>query len=151
MAEENKVGAAPSALHGESDKVADTVAGVTPINEAGRQGAAAEADEERKRREAALAATEEAATVEERKRRETAALEERKRHEAALAAAAIQAENAVDVLRKGRELERGEFIMPRRIMQAYTEVDGKFFAKDSNRMMFHDQGDKLAKIGRAHV
>lgn len=52
--------------------------------------------------------------------------------------------NTVDVNRTGKELERGEFIMPRRIAQAYTEVDGKFFAKDSNRVMFEDRGNKLA-------
>jgi hypothetical protein len=52
--------------------------------------------------------------------------------------------NTVDVNRTGKELERGEFIMPRRITQAYNEVDGKFFAKDSNRVMFEDRGSKLA-------
>ncbi|HHW4679563.1 MAG TPA: LPD7 domain-containing protein [Xylella sp.] len=52
--------------------------------------------------------------------------------------------NSVDVQRSGKELERGDFIVPRRITQAYTEVDGKFYAKDSNRVMFEDKGDKLA-------
>jgi hypothetical protein len=52
--------------------------------------------------------------------------------------------NSVDVQRSGKELERGDFIVPRRITQAYTEVDGKFFAKDSNRVMFEDKGEKLA-------
>ena len=52
--------------------------------------------------------------------------------------------NAVDVQRSGKELERGDFIVPRRITQAYTEVDGKFYAKDSNRVMFEDKGEKLA-------
>lgn len=87
---------------------------------------------------------------------------ERERREAAAAAAATAAalaspatskaaersddkeENSVDVQRKGAELERGEFIVPRRITQAYTEHEGKFFAKDTSRMMFHDQGEKLA-------
>lgn len=53
-------------------------------------------------------------------------------------------DNSFDVRRKGTELERGEFIIPRRITQAYTEQDGKFYAKDTSRMMFHDQGEKLA-------
>jgi hypothetical protein len=52
--------------------------------------------------------------------------------------------NEVDVQRTGKELERGDFIVPRRITQAYTEVDGKFFAKESNRVMFEDKGEKLA-------
>ena len=52
--------------------------------------------------------------------------------------------NSVDVQRSGKELERGDFIVPRRITQAYTEVDGKFYAKDSNRVMFEDKGEKLA-------
>lgn len=52
--------------------------------------------------------------------------------------------NAVGVQRTGKELERGDFIVPRRITQAYTEVEGKFFAKDSNRVMFEDKGEKLA-------
>ncbi|MDQ1817755.1 LPD7 domain-containing protein [Massilia sp. CCM 9210] len=54
------------------------------------------------------------------------------------------ADNSVDVRRKGGELERGEFIIPRRITQNYTEQDGKFYAKETSRMMFHDQGEKLA-------
>ncbi len=53
-------------------------------------------------------------------------------------------DNSFDVKRKGAELERGEFIMPRRIASTYTEHDGKFFAKDTSRMMFHDKGDTLA-------
>jgi hypothetical protein len=68
---------------------------------------------------------------------------ERKRKEAILAAAGEQ-QNTVDVQRKGGELDRGEFILPRRVAQAYTELDGKFYAKDTDRMMFHDQGEKLA-------
>ncbi|MDR0578031.1 MAG: hypothetical protein LBI87_10995 [Candidatus Accumulibacter sp.] len=45
---------------------------------------------------------------------------------------------------KGKELERDEFIVPRRIANTYTEVDGKFYARDSNRLMFEDKGQKLA-------
>ncbi|HHW4669138.1 MAG TPA: LPD7 domain-containing protein [Xylella fastidiosa subsp. multiplex] len=53
--------------------------------------------------------------------------------------------NSVDVQqRTGKELERGDFIVPRRITKTYTEVDGKFYAKDSNRVMFEDKGEKLA-------
>jgi hypothetical protein len=70
------------------------------------------------------------------------AAEQRRRQETIQAA--LAATNSVDVQRKGGELERDEFIIPRRILQSYTEHDGKFFAKDSNRMMFHDQGEKLA-------
>lgn len=57
-----------------------------------------------------------------------------------------QGANAVDVTqRTGKELARGEFIMPRRITQTYTEVEGKFYAKDSKtRVMFEDKGERLA-------
>ncbi|MCW5223640.1 hypothetical protein D5041_21475 (plasmid) [Verminephrobacter aporrectodeae subsp. tuberculatae] len=51
--------------------------------------------------------------------------------------------NTVDVQRSGKELERGEFIMPRRITQTYTEMDHKFFSKTSNRVVFEDKGEKL--------
>jgi hypothetical protein len=74
---------------------------------------------------------------------ELEAVGERKRKEAILAAAGEQ-QNTVDVQRKGGELDRGEFIVPRRVTQAYTELDGKFYAKDTDRMMFQDQGEKLA-------
>lgn len=73
---------------------------------------------------------------------EASAVEKRRREEAIQAA--LAATNSVDVQRKGGELDRDEFIIPRRITLAYTEHEGKFFAKDSNRMMFHDQGEKLA-------
>jgi len=52
--------------------------------------------------------------------------------------------NTVDVARTGKELDRGEFIKPRQIEHAYTEVEGKYYAKDSNRVMFEDRGNKLA-------
>jgi hypothetical protein len=68
-------------------------------------------------------------------------LRQRIERERALAA---QGDNAVLVQPNGRELGKDEFIMPRRITQAYTEVDGKFFAKDSNRVMFEDKGSKIA-------
>jgi len=74
--------------------------------------------------------------------------EERKRQEdraAALAAAALAASNAVSATdKKGGELDAGAFIMPRRIAQNYSEVDGRLYTKDGNRLMFQDQGDKLA-------
>lgn len=92
-----------------------------------------EADKERERQEAAAAAS---AT--------TAALASPAAAGKAADRADDMEDNAVGVQRKGAELERGEFIMPRRITQAYTELDGKFFAKDTSRMMFHDQGEKLA-------
>lgn len=58
---------------------------------------------------------------------------------------AMQGENSVDVQKTGKELESGEFIMPRRITQRYNEVDGKFFSKDARPLvMFVDKGDKLA-------
>ena len=88
--------------------------------------------------------------VAEQRRREEAAEalareERRRREEAAAAAAEAAAElNAATVQRKGGELDREEFIMPRRITQNYAEVAGKFYAKDGNRLMFQDQGDKLA-------
>lgn len=70
--------------------------------------------------------------------------EDLRRRKAREQAQAGQGLNSVDVQRSGKELERGDFIVPRRITQAYTEVDGKFFAKDSNRVMFEDKGEKLA-------
>lgn len=78
--------------------------------------------------------------------REAKDREERRRREeaAALAADAAAEQNSATVERKGVELERDEFIMPRRITQNYAEVDGKFYAKDGNRLMFQDQGNKLA-------
>ena len=60
------------------------------------------------------------------------------------AVSAAEVSNSVDVQRSGRELQREEMIIPRRIIQTYTEVNGKFFAKDSNRLMFEDSGEKLA-------
>lgn len=57
---------------------------------------------------------------------------------------AMQESNTVDVQATGREIERNDLIMPRRLVHAYSEVEGKFFAKDSNRLMFEDRGEKLA-------
>jgi Large polyvalent protein-associated domain 7 len=54
-----------------------------------------------------------------------------------------QTDNSLDLQRNGREMERGDFVMPRKIMHAYSEVEGKFYAKDSTRLMFEDKGDKL--------
>lgn len=70
-------------------------------------------------------------------------LRQRKAREAA---AQGQGENAVNVEKTGKELENGDFIMPRRIVQRYNEVDGKFFTKDAQRpmVMFEDKGNKLA-------
>lgn len=68
-------------------------------------------------------------------------LRKRKLHEQEMASQDI---NTVDVQPTGKELDRGQFIVPRRITQTYTEVDGRFFAKDSNRVMFEDKGEKLA-------
>lgn len=52
--------------------------------------------------------------------------------------------NSFDVQRTGRELGKGDFIMPRQIERGYTEIDGKFYTKDTNRVMFEDKGEKLA-------
>jgi hypothetical protein len=90
---------------------------------------AAAADDARERVDAAL------------KKQAEEELLRRKQRETELAGQGL---NSVDVQRKGREIDRADIILPRRITQAYTEVDGKFFAKDSNRLMFHDKGDKLA-------
>lgn len=70
-------------------------------------------------------------------------LRRRKARETELAGQGL---NSVDVQRSGKELESGEFMMPRQITQAYTEVDGKFYTKDKERpmVMFEDKGDKLA-------
>ncbi|MDM0029135.1 LPD7 domain-containing protein [Variovorax saccharolyticus] len=66
---------------------------------------------------------------------------------AALRNAQPPATNSVDLERRGRELQRAEMIMPRRIVQGYTEINGKFFANDSSRLMFEDKGEKLATSG----
>lgn len=55
-------------------------------------------------------------------------------------------DNAFDVGSKsGHELGTNEFIIPRRIANNYTEVDGKFFSKDVDRprLVFQDKGEKL--------
>lgn len=52
--------------------------------------------------------------------------------------------NAVDVKRSGTELQQGEFIMPKRIANTYTELDGKFFTKDTNRVAFEVTEVKIA-------
>ena len=44
----------------------------------------------------------------------------------------------------GRELESGDFIMPRKITASYVEQDGKFFTKKDNRVAFEDDGKKLS-------
>lgn len=75
------------------------------------------------------------------KKQAEADLQQRKQRETTLA---MQGDNSVNVQRKGREIERDELILPRRIANTYTEVNGKFFAKDSNRLMFEDKGEKLA-------
>ncbi len=59
-------------------------------------------------------------------------------------AQAMQSDNTMDVRPQGTEIEREDLIMPRRLVQTYSEVEGKFFAKDSNRLMFEDRGEKLA-------
>lgn len=57
---------------------------------------------------------------------------------------AAQGLNSVDVQKKGKEIERDDLILPRSLMNNYSEKDGKFFAKDSPRLMFEDKGEKLA-------
>lgn len=57
---------------------------------------------------------------------------------------ATQGLNSVDVQKKGKEIERDDLILPRSLMNNYSENDGKFFAKDSARLMFEDKGEKLA-------
>lgn len=105
----------------------------------GAQSAAAAKDEEAKPQRAT---EEQAAAVD--KGLQDQLEEDLRRRKAREQAQAGQGLNSVDVQRSGKELERGDFIVPRRITQAYTEVDGKFFAKDSNRVMFEDKGEKLA-------
>ena len=73
--------------------------------------------------------------------RETEELRKSTANEAMLAALAT---NSIDVRPVGREIQRDEMILPRRIATAYTEVDGKFYAKDSPRLIFEDKGKKLA-------
>ena len=68
--------------------------------------------------------------------------EKRKRIEAEQLAAG--APNSAEVNATGRELGRGDFIMPRKITSTYVEQDGKFFDKQSNRVAFEDTGKKLS-------
>lgn len=68
-------------------------------------------------------------------------LRKRIANEAMLAALAT---NAIDVQQSGREIKRDEMILPRRIATTYTELEGKFYAKDSSRLIFEDKGNKLA-------
>jgi len=92
-------------------------------------GAGAATDDAQERVDAAL------------KKQEKEELRRRKEREAELAGQGL---NSVDVQRKGKEIERDDIILPRQIVQAYNEVDGKFYAKDSSRVMFEDKGEKLA-------
>jgi len=71
---------------------------------------------------------------------------ERRERDAALASEALQQArnvNSVDVERSGKELDSGEFVLPRRITQNYTEHEGKFYSKEGARLMFEDKGNKL--------
>jgi hypothetical protein len=70
--------------------------------------------------------------------------DERRRRIAREQEQAAQGVNSVDVQRTGKELERDEFIMPRRITQTYTEIDGKFHTNEGNRVAFEDKGNSLA-------
>ena len=56
----------------------------------------------------------------------------------------LSAQNNVEKVLSGREIERVDMLLPVRIEKSYDEQNGKFFAKDSNRLMFEDKGDKLA-------
>ena len=55
----------------------------------------------------------------------------------------IQGNNTMDLVKKGREINREEIIMPRVITKSYSEQNGKFYAKADNRLMFEDKGTKL--------
>lgn len=68
-------------------------------------------------------------------------LRRRKEREQTLA---MQGMNSVDLQKSGKELGQDEFIMPRSIQNAYTELNGKFYDKTTNRVVFEDQGQKLA-------
>lgn len=57
---------------------------------------------------------------------------------------ATQGGNTVDVQKSGKEIERDDLILPRALQNNYSEQNGKFFAKDSNRLVFEDKGEKLA-------
>lgn len=68
-------------------------------------------------------------------------LEMRKEREAILASQGI---NSVDVQKKGKEIDRDDLILPRSLTNSYNEQNGKFFAKESSRLMFEDKGEKIA-------
>jgi hypothetical protein len=46
----------------------------------------------------------------------------------------------------GKELGRGDYVVPRSVAHSYTEMDGKFYTKDvkNPRVVFEDQGNKLS-------
>jgi hypothetical protein len=67
-------------------------------------------------------------------------LEKRRASEATQAALAA---NSIDVTRTGKELGANEFIMPIGIKKSYDEVNGNFYAKNSERVMFSDKGHEL--------
>lgn len=68
---------------------------------------------------------------------DVAARKERERIQAA------QGLNSFDMQKKKGNFKQDDLMLPISIKNAYTVVDGKYYAKDSNRIMFEDKGDKL--------
>lgn len=75
------------------------------------------------------------------KKQEEKDLSKRKEREAIQASQGL---NSVDVQKNGKEINRDDLILPRALINSYSEKDGKFFAKNTDRLMFEDKGEKLA-------
>lgn len=67
-------------------------------------------------------------------------LTERKERERIQAAQGL---NSFDMQKKKGDFKQGDLMLPISVKNAYTVVEGKFYAKDSNRIMFEDKGNKL--------
>jgi Large polyvalent protein-associated domain 7 len=63
---------------------------------------------------------------------------------AAAAAPSAPLKNTMEADKDQPILNRTDYIVPRAVASNYNELDGKFFAKDSQRLMFEDKGKSLA-------
>jgi Large polyvalent protein-associated domain 7 len=52
--------------------------------------------------------------------------------------------NAIEAERDQPILTRTEYVVPRAVVNSYNELEGKFYAKDSQRLMFEDKGKSLS-------
>lgn len=52
--------------------------------------------------------------------------------------------NEFSTTKTGKELDNGDFIVPRRITNAYAEHEGKYVDKETMKVAFEDKGNKLS-------